>query len=199
MPPPATANIHHGRNESPSSPSTPQNDRRVGGPQPASGAESPGQLDTAAIGFEAPPSLPGGQYAPIQHGAPDTHWYDRVLDLILGEDETAARNRIVLICNKCRLVNGQAPPGTKSLSEIGMWRCMGCGSSNGEVDEGKRIVRELLQESRAANESTSHGEIDGEETKADETEEMSLIGNETKEQTASAQPNVRKRNKNKEK
>jgi hypothetical protein len=74
----------------------------------------------------------------------ESHWYDRILDTLLGEDETAAKNRIVLICSSCHLVNGQAPPGTKSLSELGMWKCMACGASNGEMDEGKRIVQEVL-------------------------------------------------------
>jgi hypothetical protein len=74
----------------------------------------------------------------------ESHWYDRILDTLLGEDETAAKNRIVLMCSNCRLVNGQAPPGTKSLSELGMWKCMACGASNGELDEGKRLVQEAL-------------------------------------------------------
>jgi hypothetical protein len=72
------------------------------------------------------------------------HWYDRILDLLMGEDETSAKNRIVLICWKCRLVNGQAPPGTKRLSEVGHWRCKECKATNGEVDEGKKIMSEVL-------------------------------------------------------
>jgi hypothetical protein len=82
-----------------------------------------------------------GQY----DGASASNWYDRVLDLLLGEDETAPKNRIVLLCKQCRLVNGQAPPGTKSLAEVGLWKCMACGASNGEIDEGSRIVREVLE------------------------------------------------------
>ncbi|PTB44896.1 hypothetical protein M441DRAFT_23214 [Trichoderma asperellum CBS 433.97] len=82
---------------------------------------------------------------PPPQAAAEPHWYDRIFDVLLGEDETAAKNRIVLICQVCRLVNGQAPPGTKSLSELGMWKCMACGSRNGEMDEGKRIVREVLK------------------------------------------------------
>lgn len=62
---------------------------------------------------------------------------------MLGDDETAPKNRIVLICARCRLVNGQAPPGTKALSELGQWKCMGCGVLNGEMDEGKKIMREV--------------------------------------------------------
>ncbi|OAQ58833.1 protein lunapark [Pochonia chlamydosporia 170] len=82
-----------------------------------------------------------------QYMTPETHWYDRIFDVLLGEDETAAKNRFALICDSCRLVNGQAPPGTKSLGEVGMWRCMGCGATNGEVDEGKRIIEEVLAKS----------------------------------------------------
>ncbi|KAF3055249.1 hypothetical protein GL218_07721 [Daldinia childiae] len=73
------------------------------------------------------------------------HWYDRIMDLMLGEDEMAPKNRIVLICKNCRLVNGQAPPGTQSLSELGRWKCMSCGATNGEMDEGKKIIREVLR------------------------------------------------------
>ncbi|KFA73288.1 hypothetical protein S40288_07238 [Stachybotrys chartarum IBT 40288] len=82
-------------------------------------------------GFSAPP--------PAEH-----HWYDRVFDLLLGEDETAPKNRIVLICKTCRLVNGQAPPGTRALSDLGVWKCIACGTPNGEEDEGRRIMKEVL-------------------------------------------------------
>lgn len=89
------------------------------------------------------------QYPSFQQ--PESHWYDRIFDVLLGEDETAPKNRIVLLCAHCRLVNGQVPPGVKSLSEIGRWRCMGCNRENGEVeDEGTRIVREVLDEQAEA-------------------------------------------------
>ncbi|EFY85714.1 hypothetical protein MAC_08253 [Metarhizium acridum CQMa 102] len=95
-----------------------------------------------------------------QYMDPETHWYDRIFDVLLGEDETAAKNRFALICESCRLVNGQAPPGTKSLAEVGMWRCMGCGKTNGEVDEGKRIVEEVLgsKEAQAREEDGAEAE-----------------------------------------
>jgi endoplasmic reticulum junction formation protein lunapark len=75
-----------------------------------------------------------------------SHWYDRILDLILGEDETAPKNRIILLCSKCRLVNGQAPPGTETLAQVGTWKCMACGTLNGEVNEGRKLVQEVLDE-----------------------------------------------------
>jgi len=98
--------------------------------------------------FDGRPPPAYMQYPPATMTAapaePKSHWYDRILDTLLGEDETAAKNRIVLICSRCRLVNGQAPPGTKSLTELGLWKCMACGAPNGEIDEGKRIVQEVL-------------------------------------------------------
>ena len=93
------------------------------------------------------------------------HWYDRIFDVLLGEDETAPKNRIVLICQNCRLVNGQAPPGTKSLSELGMWRCVGCSTRNGQKeDEGQRMVREVLdaKKKEKVEQKTTQGEKEGE-------------------------------------
>ncbi|KAL1888934.1 hypothetical protein Cpir12675_005978 [Ceratocystis pirilliformis] len=75
----------------------------------------------------------------------ESHWYDRILDLLLGEDEKDPKNRIVLMCQKCRLINGQAPPGVKSLEEIGIWKCMSCGASNGKLDEGVEILDVVLK------------------------------------------------------
>ncbi|VBB73716.1 Putative protein of unknown function [Podospora comata] len=148
LPPPPTANIQR-RPES--SAGAPAPHSRV--PSSVYGApsqRSPSPMISEAAEF-APNAFEGRASPPfLQHPPatmappPEPHWYDRILDTLLGEDETAAKNRIVLICAKCRLVNGQAPPGTKSLAEIGKWKCMACGATNGEIDEGKRIVQEVL-------------------------------------------------------
>lgn len=71
------------------------------------------------------------------------HWYDRILDVMLGEDETAAKNRLALLCSNCHLVNGQAPPGVKTLEELGRWRCGACGTWNGVESEGAKVVKEI--------------------------------------------------------
>ena len=63
----------------------------------------------------------------------------------MGEDETLPRNRISLICQNCRLVNGLAPPGTKHLSDLGKWRCIGCHALNGEDDEATKVVQEMKE------------------------------------------------------
>lgn len=136
MPPPPTANIQRASpaTQAPGTPLPPQDTS----PRPSSAAS----LD------------PGAEFAPNAHQPPqlvrpESHWYDRLFDTLLGEDETAAKNRIALICHSCRLVNGLAPPGTKTLAGLGVWKCMACGAANGEVDEGRKIVREVLSARQA--------------------------------------------------
>ncbi|KAI0858025.1 hypothetical protein F4860DRAFT_487467 [Xylaria cubensis] len=139
LPPPPTANIQR--------------------PSTASGVPPNRQDQFSSSRLEPIPSSPLSQpieeFAPNAGPLPPTYtqyepnpgpprWYDRILDLMLGEDETAPKNRIVLICGKCRLVNGQAPPGVKNVAELGTWKCMGCGATNGEMDEGKKIIQEVL-------------------------------------------------------
>jgi endoplasmic reticulum junction formation protein lunapark len=85
-----------------------------------------------------PPTAP-----PAYQQSQGPNWYDRILDVMLGEDETAAKNRLALICSNCRLVNGQAPPGVRTLEEVGRWRCGSCGSWNG-TDE-RRAAREMVE------------------------------------------------------
>lgn len=68
------------------------------------------------------------------------------MDVVLGEDETQPKNRIVLICQNCRLVNGQAPPGTKSLEDMGKWRCSECHTWNGHENETKQMIQRIAQE-----------------------------------------------------
>jgi endoplasmic reticulum junction formation protein lunapark len=148
--PPATANIPR-LNQTPSQPptpqaSTPQPIRRIQTPlqhiqaSPIVARQQTGQAEFAPNAFSAPP-----QYAQGGEQGTDAHWYDRVLDLLMGEDETSPKNRVVLICQNCRLVNGQAPPGTKSLTDLGKWRCFGCGAMNGEEDEAAKVVKEIKE------------------------------------------------------
>ncbi|KAI0111160.1 hypothetical protein GGR51DRAFT_547335 [Nemania sp. FL0031] len=140
LPPPPTANIQQ-------RPST-----ASGVPPTRQGQHSGTQLESIP---SSPPAQPTEEFAPNAGPLPPSYnqyetytgpprWYDRLLDLMMGEDETAPKNRIVLICNKCRLVNGQAPPGVKNIAELGAWKCMGCGFTNGEMDEGKKIIQEVL-------------------------------------------------------
>ncbi|KAL9105522.1 MAG: hypothetical protein Q9227_009319 [Pyrenula ochraceoflavens] len=124
--PPATANISNRQQFSPQQ-------------SPSTAAIRPQPPTTPPTNYPYPsgPS-PSESFAPNAFPpAPPTtlastpHWYDRILDVLLGEDETQAKNRFALICERCRLVNGQAPPGIKGLEEVGRWRCGGCGAENG--------------------------------------------------------------------
>ncbi|KAK3695633.1 hypothetical protein B0T22DRAFT_526999 [Podospora appendiculata] len=152
MPPPPTANIQR---IPPPGPSTPQPRSHGAVSPPPQRLPQPDVTPSAEFApnaFDGKGPPPYMRYPPTTMATKEAHWYDRILDTLLGEDETAAKNRIVLICGRCRLVNGQAPPGTKSLSEVGAWKCMACGVVNGEMDEGKRIVQEVLEE-QAENKS----------------------------------------------
>lgn len=158
MPPPPTANIQ--RRGSPPNQMEPGAEFAPNA-EFANPAFPPGQEPPSSAPF--PPRYPHSNAAAAE---PETHWYDRIFDVLLGEDETAPKNRIVLICQTCRLVNGQAPPGTKALSELGTWKCMSCGALNGELDEGKRIVKEVL--GQAAEDAAA---VKKEEDREDSTED----------------------------
>ncbi|KAI1800224.1 hypothetical protein F4811DRAFT_540090 [Daldinia bambusicola] len=179
IPPPPTANIQR-----------PSHPPLLGGSgsRPGSShvlnaqAHLPDQQPTEEFAPNAGPLPPSYSQYDVRPGS--HHWYDRIMDLMLGEDEMAPKNRIVLICQNCRLVNGQAPPGTQSLSELGRWKCMSCGALNGEMDEGKKIIREVLRSNepstglrsedrdsdissdlvKVENDSEDTRETDGEET-----------------------------------
>ena len=154
LPPPPTANIQRGGIQTPASKQSPSLSSKAKSPTvndiDISAEFAPNAFGANDDAIALPPRIPSGQYAigsvSTSGGAPvgESHWYDRILDLLMGDDETAARNRLVLICSSCRLVNGQAPPGTRSLAEVGSWRCMGCNALNGEVAEAKKIVSEVL-------------------------------------------------------
>lgn len=118
-----------------------------------------------------PPAPPGEEFAPNAFSAAEltkqysasapaaytqVHWYDRILDSLLGEDETQAKNRFALICTECRLVNGQAPPGTRSMEDVGRWRCGGCHAWNGEEKRPVDAVSELVQGWEAERKAKEH-------------------------------------------
>ncbi|KAH1488418.1 hypothetical protein LV164_008110 [Aspergillus fumigatus] len=150
LPPPPTANIRRPTPaQSPvSSPGQPQSPpsyliqeqpqlQNLHPPVPPALDDEPGFAPNAF------PSAP--QY--VEH----SHWYDRLLDVLLGEDETQPKNRMALICATCRLVNGQAPPGVKTLEELGRWRCGSCGAWNGEESEAKKMLAGMRDQARSAD------------------------------------------------
>ncbi|MCJ1401085.1 hypothetical protein MMC11_004297 [Xylographa trunciseda] len=158
--PPATANIP-GRNIPASLPSTPQRSAPLTDqlrPTPPFTAAA----DTPPWRQQSSPIEPTAEFAPNAFSAPPQYaqigggpkWYDRFMDVLLGEDETLPKNRIVLICRKCRLVNGQAPPGVKQMEDVGTWRCSGCGTMNGEESDAKRLVADIKREAASERKAT---------------------------------------------
>lgn len=144
--PPPTANIP-GRNGPATLPNTPQYSiAQTRGPlgQGASysalGATPPtrGPVSPQGISAEFAPNAFSAipQYS---EASGESRWYDRIMDVLLGEDETLPRARLALICSNCRLVNGQAPPGVKRLEDVGKWRCGGCGATKYEALISKKI------------------------------------------------------------
>lgn len=103
---------------------------------------TPDEPGFAPNAFNVPPPVVPSSY---DQGS---HWYDRILDVLLGDDETAAKNRTVLICQNCRLVNGQAPPGVKTPEEIGKWRCSSCGAMNGVESESTKVVKQMEEKAK---------------------------------------------------
>ncbi|KAI4259783.1 MAG: hypothetical protein LQ352_000589 [Teloschistes flavicans] len=153
--PPPTANIP-GRNMPSSLPGTPQRttprsqDRQAqNGPFSAAAAVAPWEDPSADFAPNAFSSVP--QYARPGISA---RWYDRLMDVLLGEDETLPQNRLALICDQCRLVNGQAPPGAQRLEEVGKWRCSGCGFLNGEENEEAKLLKKINQQAQPVQHNT---------------------------------------------
>ncbi|KAF2210590.1 hypothetical protein CERZMDRAFT_24218, partial [Cercospora zeae-maydis SCOH1-5] len=91
-------------------------------------------------------SRPSVPRQPPQYITEGPKWYDRIMDVVLGEDETQAKNRIALICQNCRLVNGQAPPGARTPEDIGKWRCSSCHTMNGVECEERKILKQITGE-----------------------------------------------------
>ncbi|KAK2808478.1 hypothetical protein FQN50_004686 [Emmonsiellopsis sp. PD_5] len=152
--PPPTANI---RPQPGSMPTTPIRSPPMGqrGPPPPSNLNpqlQPPRQPTDEPGF-APNAFPPSQ--PQHADSLEPHWYDRILDVLLGEDETLPKNRLALICSQCRLVNGQAAPGIRTLEEVGRWRCGSCGAWNGQESETKRALAGIQEAAEAASTSTA--------------------------------------------
>lgn len=191
MPPPPTANIQR---HDPSMPGSPlqQSPRALGRDPMEPTAEFAPNAGAPSSDRRMPSDhIQDRGFNPAPATYESGHWYDRIFDVLLGEDETAPKNRIALICQSCRTVNGQAPPGTRSLAELGLWRCMSCGASNGveEEDAGKRIVREVLGNTREGVDiATSAPEEVSDDDQAEV--EMQLIGEEAGDGPAAS---VRKR------
>lgn len=152
--PPPTANIRRPVTPSAPSPPNPSPPSPYGAQnQPQPFPQTPPQPPRPQQPIDEPGFAPNAFPRSSQY-IEQSHWYDRLLDVLLGEDETQPKNRVALICRTCRLVNGQAPPGVRTLEELGRWRCGGCGTWNGEESEATKVLANIRNSQSSAGEST---------------------------------------------
>ncbi|KAI1838115.1 hypothetical protein DTO006G1_4102 [Penicillium roqueforti] len=197
LPPPPTANIRRPPSASQNSPPSPN--------YPSPPLELPRAPQTPQQSSSPPsfsPQPPTNQPSFAPNAFPQNseyteqpNWYDRVLDVLLGEDETQPRNRMAMICSACRLVNGQAPPGIKTPEELGRWRCCSCGAWNGVESETTKILSSLRQDTGSAEgtwEPVSKADVDthssesteeGVMVTSSEEEQVDSIGSDAEDQT----------------
>ena len=140
--PPPTANIQRPPSAGPVVPQGPTGPLPPGGQSPMQASLGPSE-EFAPNAFGVPNMPPPNVRQPSQQYSEGPKWYDRILDVVLGEDETQAKNRIVLICQNCRLVNGQAPPGARTPEDVGRWRCSSCQAWNGVESEEKKMLKQI--------------------------------------------------------
>ncbi|KAJ5410974.1 uncharacterized protein N7487_005333 [Penicillium crustosum] len=200
LPPPPTANIRRppsvsqNQNEPPSPdyPSPPL-ELIQGGPQTPQQPSFPPPFTPQPPADQ--PSFAPNAFPQNGESIEQPRWYDRILDVLLGEDETQPRNRMVMICSACRLVNGQAPPGIKTLEELGRWRCGSCGAWNGVESEATKMLNNLRQDAVPAEgawEPVSKAEADTQSSESteegvmvtsSEEEQVNSIGSDAEDQT----------------
>ncbi|KAF1348716.1 hypothetical protein BDV97DRAFT_354178 [Delphinella strobiligena] len=142
LPPPPTANIP-GR-ALPALPQNPLPPQQQSPPPPQQPQIADPQAEFAPNAFSVPSQQPPLQ-AQVVYANNGPSWFDKIMEAVLGEDETQSKNRIVLICSNCRLVNGQAPPGTQTLEDVGPWRCMACQTLNGQQSQAKEMIQKIVE------------------------------------------------------
>lgn len=141
--PPPTANIPS-RQQPQQLPGSPQNPLPPQQPSSFPSSLHPPQNSVDDSADFAPNAFSAPSRPPTEYASSGPRWFDRILDVVLGDDETQPKNRIVLICKSCRLVNGQAPPGTRSMEDMGPWRCMSCQTMNGQESEAKEMIQKIV-------------------------------------------------------
>ncbi|ANB13663.1 hypothetical protein AWJ20_4605 [Sugiyamaella lignohabitans] len=94
-------------------------------------------------------------------------WYDRILDLLVGEDEQSPNSRYALICQNCRMHNGLCQFGEKP--QFVVYYCPHCGMQNGEEEhpeddpkESKEAGRQNVKADEGRSEQESTKKVDAE-------------------------------------
>lgn len=82
------------------------------------------------------PDQPAYPLGPAYNANYQPSWYDKILDIIVGEDEYSPKARYALICQNCRRHNGLAQPG--ELPQYVIYICPQCGLRNGQEKKKRR-------------------------------------------------------------
>jgi hypothetical protein len=176
IPPPPTANIQRPLIQAKLSSASPQAISPVTVPPSLSPQQRPlNPQDPPPTAEFAPNAFDQNQQYSSSPSYGESRWYDRILDALLGEDETQAKNRFALICQNCRLINGQAPPGARTLEDVGKWRCQNCGSMNGVENEAEKLVKQVsrrdVESPTIPGRQEEYPSEDGENTPLEEEDE----------------------------
>lgn len=164
----------------------------ISGTNPAAGAPI---STTSYLNTHAPQNTLNGQFSnqlnqggvlhgdianfaplPIYHST----WIDRVMDLILGENEQSPTQRYALICGNCHVHNGLAPFG-KTADEM-TYICPVCGTHNGPKN-GLRLGR--------SNEEVTHHEQTTDQNSTDQNSTESENVQAEKESSAPQFPSIK--------
>ena len=125
------------------------------------------QFHPSAFSPPPSPSLPESPHSKT--------FLDRVLDLLVGEDENAADHRYALICRHCRAHNGLAPPGERG-EEVG-YLCGRCGGWNGpEPNKQKSQTTKTEQREKHDNADKESVRMAGRDNEIKDTDGQGEIG-----------------------
>ena len=82
---------------------------------------------------------------PVYNANYQPSWYDKILDIIVGEDEYSPKSRYALICGNCRRHNGLAQPG--ELPQYVIYICPQCGFRNGQEKKKRKESKPTIDDS----------------------------------------------------
>ncbi|KKA22307.1 hypothetical protein T310_3637 [Rasamsonia emersonii CBS 393.64] len=91
---------------------------------------------------------------------------------------------------RTRRSRGTAPPGMKSLEELGRWRCGGCGAWNGVESETNKVLADIKSQSQSADgtwESVSKKDEDV-SSNGEVTDDGVIVGSEAKDSEGEEEP-----------
>jgi len=123
-------------------------------PRPMPGAIYSQTPPRPAVGGQAPnPPLSSPSIPP-----PQRHWYDRVVDAVLGEDTESPHTRFALICQKCFTHNGLVREAEREDTQF---ICMKCGHMNPSPRQRQLVAAQAHRLQSLSPQRHTHGPENG--------------------------------------